>query len=651
MRKTIKGKITVQTIMYLLVALVICELVSVVTLNANMTSQSKLYINAEAQTNAGVVNEWLIEQGNIAHTITNAVAFMNTKDPDTIMNYLEKNLSENKDALMYYVCFGYDGGVLPADHSKLDLDPTTRDWWKQAIAKNGLIYTAPYKDFASGNMIVTVAEPLKIQGEQAVFLADIALETLTNQVKKVSADENLQGFLLDADGAVVSHENEDFLPKEEGNTILSDALNTDVCNVSELRDYDGRMKFVSTASVDATGWTFGVTEDKAVITKQIARNVIIVIALGLVMLIVVAVMTAVSVRKSLAPMETMKKFVKEKVIGTQICHKQKNEIEEIRYLIQEMEDKFIGVIRQTKAESDNIHERMQGTNNKVVSINENIMEIGAAMEETGANIDSQTANITMINEACGSAAQSIIHLADEAQEMAANAKEVACRVESMAKELLEDKESATQVAAESKERMQKAMQGAEVIGEIANVSSAIQEIASQTNLLALNASIEAARAGEAGKGFAVVAEEIKKLSEDTDEEISKVNDLTAKVFESVKALFKESNAVLEFINGTVMSDYNKLETLVTEYQKDTGYYNQVSESIGASAESVRDSVDSINEMIDSISMAQKELSDAATSVNENLQKITYSSENMSQETKEVLESVNSLQETMQSFQV
>lgn len=637
--------------MYLLVALVICELVSVVTLNANMTSQSKLYINAEAQTNAGVVNEWLIEQGNIAHTITNAVAFMNTKDPDTIMNYLEKNLSENKDALMYYVCFGYDGGVLPADHSKLDLDPTTRDWWKQAIAKNGLIYTAPYKDFASGNMIVTVAEPLKIQGEQAVFLADITLETLTNQVKKVSADENLQGFLLDADGAVVSHENEDFLPKEEGNTILSDALNTDVCNVSELRDYDGRMKFVSTASVDATGWTFGVTEDKAVITKQIARNVIIVIALGLVMLIVVTVMTAVSVRKSLAPMETMKKFVKEKVIGTQICHKQKNEIEEIRYLIQEMEDKFIGVIRQTKAESDNIHERMQGTNNKVVSINENIMEIGAAMEETGANIDSQTANITMINEACGSAAQSIIHLADEAQEMAANAKEVACRVERMAKELLEDKESATQVAAESKERMQKAMQGAEVIGEIANVSSAIQEIASQTNLLALNASIEAARAGEAGKGFAVVAEEIKKLSEDTDEEISKVNDLTAKVFESVKALSRESNAVLEFINGTVMSDYNKLETLVTEYQKDTGYYNQASESIGASAESVRDSVDSINEMIDSISMAQKELSDAATSVNENLQKITYSSENMSQETKEVLESVNSLQETMQSFQV
>lgn len=38
-------------------------------------------------------------------------------------------------------------------------------------------------------MVVTVAEPLEIQGEQAVFLADITLDILTDQVKKVSKDE------------------------------------------------------------------------------------------------------------------------------------------------------------------------------------------------------------------------------------------------------------------------------------------------------------------------------------------------------------------------------------------------------------------------------------------------------------------------------
>ena len=101
MGRTIKGKITIQTIVYLLVALAVCEIVSVVTLNRNMTSQSQMYIQAEARNNAAVVNEWLLEQGNIMHTITDALAFMNTKDTEQIMDYLEQNLNENKDALMY----------------------------------------------------------------------------------------------------------------------------------------------------------------------------------------------------------------------------------------------------------------------------------------------------------------------------------------------------------------------------------------------------------------------------------------------------------------------------------------------------------------------------------------------------------------------
>lgn len=192
---------------------------------------------------------------------------------------------------------------------------------------------------------------------------------------------------------------------------------------------------------------------------------------------------------------------------------------------------------------------MENTNDKVSLINQNIMEISAAMEETGANIDSQTTSIQNIDKTCKDTTHAVDVLVSHAEEMSDKAKEIGERVNEAVQKLMTDKDSAVVKADESRNRMQMAIQQTRIIGEITTVSASIVEIASQTNLLALNVSIEAARAGESGKGFAVVAEEIKQLSEDTSNEIRKVNENLQNMTNSSESMTKETKNAMESVNA------------------------------------------------------------------------------------------------------
>lgn len=628
---TIRGRIELAITLGTVLIIAVTVINSALMTKNTMVQNEKQLLTANADTNAQVIDQWLLKEAGIVHTMRDTLAYMNTKDGETVMNYLEKQLGENEDALMYYCCLEKEKSVLPADHSTLDLDPTERDWWKQAVSENGLIFTAPYTDFVTGQMIVTIAEPLTLEGDTAVILADITIDKLVEMTQQIR-DSKTETFLLASDGSVITHENKEYLPKEEGNTVLTDKVNIklDSKTTTAFRDYDGQNKYLAIGNVDKTGWKLGVMQKTSVIRQSILRNVFRLVVLGVLLLVVMCAVINLIIRGLLRPMDHMKNFVRETVIGKEDGKTFKNEVEEISYLITELKERFLATIRKTKEESAQIHGRMKDTSGKVMT---------------------QTESIHQIDETCGDVAAAVEELAEEAMRMATRADEVVTRVGEIAPQLIQSKKNATDMAGMSRTRLEEAIQGTKVIEQIADVSTSIQSIASQTNLLALNASIEAARAGEAGKGFAVVAEEIKKLSEMTAEEIGKVDELTTKVVANVNQLSEESNGILVFIDETVLKDYDRLEQMAENYREDAAYYADVSGTLGNRTEELSVSVQNITQILGGINEAQKQLEDAVTNVNNHLQEITCASENVSEETEKVLDSIGTLQQTVNEFQI
>jgi CRP-like cAMP-binding protein len=65
--------------------------------------------------------------------------------------------------------------------------------------------------------------------------------------------------------------------------------------------------------------------------------------------------------------------------------------------------------------------------------------------------------------------------------------------------------------------------------EIETLNKVVGRVANQTHILAINASIEASRAGDAGRGFGVVAAAMRKLADEAQTAVQRIEQLVSQI--------------------------------------------------------------------------------------------------------------------------
>lgn len=145
---------------------------------------------------------------------------------------------------------------------------------------------------------------------------------------------------------------------------------------------------------------------------------------------------------------------------------------------------------------------------------------------------------------------------------------------------------------------------AEESENIGGILEVIRGIADQTNLLALNAAIEAARAGDQGRGFSVVADEVRTLSQRTQEATQQIQAMIEKLQTGA------NNAVTVLLSGRTQANN------CVEKASETG--KAISE--------IEHSITAINDMNILIASSAEEQSTVAEEINQNIIAINQSTE-------------------------
>lgn len=265
-----------------------------------------------------------------------------------------------------------------------------------------------------------------------------------------------------------------------------------------------------------------------------------------------------------------------------------------------------GLVHSLKNVSSELNKSSDNIASSMTVLDHNAEHTLLAISDISAVIEENTASTEHVNETVDEVKDAIDIIAEKASEGALKADVVSKRAVEMKNDSVKADEAAKAIYDQVKVRLEMAIENAKNVDKINTFLEGILSIASQTNLLALNASIEAARAGESGRGFAVVAGEIGKLADESSSMVESIRDTVKYIREAVSSLSHDSGEMLNFIEGRVLKDYEKLIDIGDQYNVDASEFNAIMLELSAISQELSSSMTTIAESVSQVSQATEE---------------------------------------------
>lgn len=511
----------------------------------------------------------------------------------------------------------------------------SRPWKEEAT-----FICEPTISISTGRAVLGIGTPI-FRGEKkvGVLIGYLRLECIADILNQYEFSEGGYAFMLNSDGTLSAHPDQDLVLK----TYYGVPDEKDAEEVAFYNHIPYKLKKVYQAMTDGESGSMTVMEDgisalysyyplgihnmSICIVTPVKEAFSLVEGLLYAMIVAVILLCIVGMAGTFslsAKMNSLVKWIdaqtamltkgKTAVEGKRLAYDKTREIQRLKEAIFTLASSLNNILSQLEEQSGQLKGMVDQVSGNVKVAEANMKNVSNNMQQFARGIEEVTTDAEELRVSSAKNLQFATAIADFSKEGNSYTMDMSRKAEKFEKNAKTGQDSTLSMLTQIRDKLSASLEESSKVSLIRKLTEEIMEISSQTNLLSLNASIEAAKAGSAGRGFAVVASEIRALAEKCQSTAEGIQHISTVVNQAVEGLSQDAGKLLQYIDSSVMQDYDFFANIAENYCQDAIKISGMMNRFAEHAEQLSRSFASMDGSISHISATMDENSSGITEI-------------------------------------
>lgn len=507
-----------------------------------------------------------------------------------------------------------DGRFVTFPGSPLDseYDPRKTDWYKGAFDKQTTYVSDVFQFSQTEFPKIAISIALRNEDEEpvGVVVAFVSVPKLSESIGKIKLGETGYAMIVDQTGKLVAHPDQNYALQRPGLyqlPVVQHVLSGQT-GVQEML-MNGTNYFAAYRFDDSLRWGIIVVQSVLEVKQVVNRLQLTILAVSLIGLCALALLLYLFVRKIVQPIKEVQQKMaafSEGDLFLTMHIKSNDEIRQLADSFNRMSGQIRTIIGKIQYVISDVKEVAQHVGKSSRHSHAMQTEVVAVTEKLSMEMDQQQVQIDTIHSIMESITNEMSEINDSMQTAVSKNQESREQSAKAALSIDHLKENMQKISEDMRASLHAMSSMKESMNDIREILDLISSISKRTKLLSFNARIEASRAGQAGLGFGIVADEIRQLSEQTEE-------ATTRIQQALKAGEHRMANVSECLETTDHATVDGINTLheaadiFTKTVQISEILTTQFESIGQLSEWIYGQSRTIQERVDSLALSATEV--------------------------------------------